>query len=94
MLPEVANFCKEWKLIGRHLKLTGADIAAVDGDNRTVGDKRIGMLSKWKDKWAFKATNRVLIEALLAVGNASCAIAAANIMGRGKYSPCLVTKQQ
>ena len=65
MLPNLANFCVDWKLVGFHLKLTRAEIAAIDGDNRTVDEKRIGVLVKWREKFAFKATYRVLIQGLL-----------------------------
>ena len=61
----------DWHLIGFHLELTKADIVAVDGDHRSVEEKRIGMLGKWKEKFAFKATYRVFIEALLSSGKAS-----------------------
>ena len=61
----------DWQLIGRYLNLTDAEIAAVDGDNRTVEEKRAGMLGKWKEKFAYKATYQTLIEVLLAIGK-SC----------------------
>ena len=66
----------DWQLIGFHLELTKADIVAVDGDYRSVEEKRIGMVGKWKEKFAFKATYRVFIEALLSCGKASDAIEA------------------
>ena len=56
--------------------LTEADIAAVDGDNRTIAEKRIGMLQIWKGRFGFKATYRVFIEALLSCGRVSDAIEA------------------
>ena len=74
VLLSLAKRCVEWQLIGRHLRLTEADIAAVDGDNRTVDEKRIGMLVKWKEKHSFEATYRVFIEALLLCGKASDAL--------------------
>ena len=36
----------DWKLIGRRVWLTEADLTAVDGDNRTVEEKRVGMMEK------------------------------------------------
>ena len=57
----------DWKLIGKHLGLTEAEITAVDGDNRTVEEKRVGMLEKWKGKLAYRATYHMLIESLLSV---------------------------
>ena len=61
----LANFCLDWRLIGRHIGLTDADLAAVDVDNRSEEGRRIGMLKKWMEKFAHKATYRALIEALL-----------------------------
>lgn len=86
MLLDVAKLCVDWQLIGRHLKLTDAEITAVNGDNGTVEEKRIAMLQKWKEKLAFKATYRALIEALLAAGKASCAVDVAKIIKTGYHS--------
>ena len=66
----------DWQLIGLHLELTKADIVAVDGDYRSVEEKRVGMMGTWKEKFAFKATYRVFIEALLLCGKSSDAIEA------------------
>ena len=68
ILLSLAKHCVEWQLIGFHLELTKADIVAVDGDYGSVDEKRIGMLGRWKEKFAFKATYRVFIEALLSCG--------------------------
>ena len=75
-LLNLAKYCVDWQMIGRHLGLSDADIAAVDGDNRTIDEKRIGMLGRWKERFAFGATYRVFIEALLSCGKASDAIEA------------------
>ena len=72
----MAKHCVEWQLIGFHLELTKADIVAVDEDYRTAEQKRVEMLRKWKERNAFKATYRLLIEALLSCGKASDAIEA------------------
>ena len=74
MLPNLAKFCVDWKLVGSHLKLTAAEIAAVYGDNHTVDEKRIGMLMKWRERFSFKATYRLLVQALLDCGRTSDAI--------------------
>ena len=80
---EVAKLCVDWQLIGKYLKLTEAEIAAVDGDRSTVDEKRIAMLEKWKNKLAFKATYGVLIKALLVAGKASSAVDVAKIIRTG-----------
>ena len=76
VLLSLAKHCVEWQFIGFHLQLTRADIVAVDGDYRSVDEKRIGILERWKEKFAFRATYRVFIEALLLCGKASDAFEA------------------
>ena len=48
----------DWKLIGRCVGLTEADLTAVDGDSRTVEEKRVGMMEKWKERFSFRAIYR------------------------------------
>ena len=79
----------DWQLIGFHLELTKADIVAVDEDYRTAEQKRVEMLGKWKGKFAFKATYRVFIEALLSCGKASDAIEACKDIMSSKFSSVL-----
>ena len=80
MLLDVAKLCVEWQLIGKYLKLTEA---AADGDKETVEEKRVAMLGKWRDKFAYKATYQVLTDAPLAAGKSLCAIDVAKIIGTG-----------
>ena len=87
VLLSLAKHCVEWQLIGLHLKLTDADIAAVDGDNRTVDEKRVGMLRRWKEQFAFNATYLALIKALLACGRTSDAVLACKTIVSGKVCP-------
>ena len=84
VLLSLVKHCVDWQLIGFHLKLTEGDIAAVDGDNRTVDEKRVGMLRRWKERFAFKATYLVLVKALLACGRASDAVHACKSIVSGK----------
>ena len=83
VLLDVAKLCVDWKLIGKYLKLTEAEIAAVDGDSRTEEVKMITVLQKWKEKLAFRATYRALIKAFLAAGKASCAVDVAKTIRTG-----------
>ena len=84
MLLKLAKHCVDWTLIGLYLDLTIADIAAVNGDYQTVDEKRAGMLGRWKEKFAFKATYRVFIEALLACGKTEDAVDACKIITKGQ----------
>ena len=74
VLLRLAKHCVDWQLTGFHLELTKSDIVAVDEDYRTAEQKRVEILRKWKEKFAFKATYRVFIEALMSCGKASDAI--------------------
>ena len=66
VLLDLAKVCIQWKLIGKRLGLTKADINTVEGDYHSVEEKRVWMLEKWKDKFTFKATYHAFIKALLA----------------------------
>ena len=80
VLLDLAKFCVGWKLIGKRLNLTDADISSVDSDDRTEDEKRVGMLGKWKEK-CLTATYRELIEALLDNGNTCSAVEACKVIG-------------
>ena len=84
MLLNLSKYCVDWSLIGLYLDLARADIAAVNGDYQTVDEKRAGMLGRWKDKFAFKATYGVLIEALLACGKTGDAVDACKAIAKGQ----------
>ena len=61
----LAEFCDPWELTGYHLKLTKVDISTIRNDNETTPLKRIATLGTWSEKFAHKATYRVLVEALI-----------------------------
>ena len=61
----LAEFCDPWESIGYHLKLTKVDISTIKNDNETTELRRIATLGTWSEKFAHKATYRVLIEALI-----------------------------
>ena len=78
------ELCDPWELIGQHLKLTRSQISAVDGDNKTTDQKRLGLLQKWKETFAHKATYRVLVAALLACGKAEPALEVCKTLAQEK----------
>ena len=78
------ELCDPWELIGQHLKLTQSQISAVDGDNKTTDQKRLGLLQKWKEIFAHKATYRVLVTALLACGKAEQALEVCKTLAQEK----------
>ena len=80
VLLKLANFCSNWKLIGRHLRLEEREITAVDEDHNTMDERRFAMLVKWRDKFAFRATYDVFIKALLAAGKTQDALEACKVI--------------
>ena len=83
VLVDLAEFCEDWQLIARRLKLTQADITAIDVDKQTEEVKRVVMLEKWKERFASQANGKTFIEALLAARKTRQAIEAAKIIGTG-----------
>ena len=59
------EFCDPWKQVGLHLGLTGAQLNAIDEENRTVSLKCSAILQRWKSIFAFRAAYRALVNALL-----------------------------
>ena len=76
-------------VIPEHLKLTRSQISAVDGDNKTTDQKRLGLLQKWKETFAHKATYRVLVAALLACGKAESALEVCKTLAQEKRGELL-----
>ena len=81
-IRDFADFCDPWRQVGLHLGLTNGQLNAIDEDNRTVSLKRLGVLQKWKEMFVFKATYRVLIEALLKCGKADTALRVCNTLAQ------------
>ena len=71
-LQHVAKHCVKWKLIGHQLGLHSL-LSDIDSDHTREEDKRITMLTTWQQAFSFKATFRVLIEALIACNDADSA---------------------
>ncbi|PIK37919.1 putative receptor-interacting serine/threonine-protein kinase 1, partial [Apostichopus japonicus] len=59
---------KEWRDVGRNLKLDETELENIEADNRRKGQKELvyHMLLKWKRKHGMKATNKTLRDALKA----------------------------
>ena len=61
----------KWRSVAPHLGLSAADIEEIEFDSKVESERRLKTLQMWKDKYAFKATYKELVKALLTVGNAS-----------------------
>ena len=81
-LLALSQFCDPWELVGQYLELTRAQISAIDADNRSTDMKRLGVLQKWKETFAFKATYRVFVAALLACGKTQQALDVCKILAQ------------
>lgn len=79
---DLHKFFDPWELTGQYLKLTQSQISAIDGDYKTTDLKRLGLLQKWKETFAHKATYRVLITSLLACGKAEQALEVCKILAQ------------
>ena len=62
-----------WERLAPHLGLSKQQIEAIKRDNNSEEEKRAATLKKWKECFAFRATYRNLIEALLAIERADLA---------------------
>ncbi|XP_071843394.1 uncharacterized protein [Apostichopus japonicus] len=64
------NLSKEWRHVGRKLKLTETDLRNIEADNKSNGQKEVvyQMLLLWKRKRGMAATNKTLRDALKAAG--------------------------
>ena len=71
-LHEIALFLTSWRTLAPHLGLS-SEMEAVDRDAHSEKEKSQKILKSWKTKFAFKATYRMLVEALLKIGSADLA---------------------
>ena len=63
---ELACFvCDPWKLIAQYIGLKVHEITAIDEDYRTVDERRVAALQKWRERNSLRATYRCLIQTLL-----------------------------
>ena len=66
-LPQIAIRIpsKRWKIIAAALGLSENDIIDIDEDEQSVEDKKMAVLRRWKKIYGHKATNKMLLEALI-----------------------------
>ena len=68
---DISKHLSEWKLLAPKLGLTDAEVEAINEENKKEEAKMVAFLRKWKQKFAWKATYRALIEALLGLQRAA-----------------------
>ena len=64
---KISGYLSQWKLIAPQLKVTEAEVEAIEGDNSSEERRRVGFLKVWKQKNSFKATYKLLVSALLSI---------------------------
>ena len=84
----LSDLCDPWKLVGSHLRLSQSQLSAISEENKSTALKRLTVLQRWKESFAFKATYRVLVAALLSCGKADQALKVCKVLAQkqGMYS--------
>ena len=72
-LREVASFLPSWRKVAVYLKLSENDLDDIEQEGKDEQDKRLRVLQKWKGKFGYKATYRMLVEVLLSIAKADVA---------------------
>lgn len=83
-LAEVSSNIADHEMLGPTLGLKADDMAAIHEKN-SQDIQRLTVLTKWKQRFVWKATYRVLIEALLRRGRADCAQNMCEMLAQSKY---------
>ena len=69
----IAIFLTSWQTVTAYLGLSENDLDAVKQEGKNEQDKRLIALQKWKHKFGFKATYKMLVEVLLSLSMADIA---------------------
>jgi hypothetical protein len=64
---EISKHLSKWKLIAPKLRFTDDEVESIDADNPKAEEKRVSFIKSWKQKFAMRATYRVLIQSLLSI---------------------------
>ena len=66
----ISEFLVEWQDVLPYLGLEDPVREEIEASNKRERGRRLMMLQKWKQKYAFKATYKKLVEVLLKIGRA------------------------
>ena len=77
----LAELCDPWRLTGEYLKLSSAQLNAIDENYKKVEEKRIAVLQRRKED-SFDATYLLLVKAFLAMKKAKQALEVCKIFKR------------
>lgn len=67
-LLSLAEYCDPLTVMGRALGLGETQVESIERDYRSTEEKRVVLLMRWKQTFAFMATYKMFIEALLSIG--------------------------
>ena len=77
---DVSLFLQSWRNVAPHLGLSSAEIEAAEMNANSEEERRRKILEAWSAKFDFKATYRVLIEALLKTARADQAVKVCHVL--------------
>ena len=83
-LKEVSIIIADHEIVGPELGLTETEIAAINCDGSTQDLRKLEMLRRWKRKCLWKATYRILTEALLKCNRADHARRVCELLAQSK----------
>ena len=70
-LLSISLFLGPWRTITPHLGLDANDQTAIANDGGSEEERSMKALQRWKEKFAFMATYKKLVEVLLSIGKAN-----------------------
>lgn len=83
-LRKIALLLRSWRLVALHLGLSDIDVSDLEKEGKDEQERRIKALQKWKEKFAFKAKYKELVEVLLQLSMADTAENICHIL-KGSY---------
>ena len=83
-LHDCAKLFDDYEIVGAELGLDEPAMTAIRDDEKTQERKRMALLKKWKQVFAWRATYRCFIDALLNCGRADCACNVCKLLARSK----------
>ena len=84
-LRDVSRIIDDHEIVGFELELTQQEMNDINQDGQTQVRRRLKMLKKWKQKNAFKATYRKLIDALLKCHRGDAARDVCELLSQSKW---------
>ena len=81
---DISRYLSKWKRLATKMTISQPEVDDIESDHPNKAEmQKVSFLDTWKQKMTFKATYRVLMEALLSIGRAEDARGVCQIL-RGK----------